>query len=213
MDRFIIKEPQVISDNQTHDQDHAIDINVDNDPIDPAIDSNVDNDPIDDQTGSENHVEAQEALIGNTNEQANNDSGNFNNSPVPDGDDSFQPDIFDPRYWDSLDPKQLAILAQKALKETCYFKKVQRIGFQEGFLHYTILEIFLMESIVIGIGLSILRNLIEYFASVANYLQKGIEKVSSQLMGIMIGYIFVVDLKSMRQSDKRRSCFEYDHLV
>jgi hypothetical protein len=56
-----------------------------------------------------------------------------------------------------------------------------------------------MESIVIGIGLSILRNLIEYFGSVANYLQKGIEKVSWQLMGIMIGYILVVDLKSMRQ--------------
>jgi hypothetical protein len=75
----------VTLDNQTHDQDHAIDINVDNDLIDPAIDSNVDNDPIDGQTGSKNHVEAQEALIGNTNEQANNDSDNFNNSPILDG--------------------------------------------------------------------------------------------------------------------------------
>ena len=52
---------------------------------------------------------------------------------------------------------------------------------------------------MIEIGLSIRRNSIEYFASVVNYLQKGIERVNWQLRGIMIGYISVVGLKSMRQ--------------
>jgi len=28
-------------------------------------------------------------------------------------DTSFSPDIFDPRYWDSLDPRQVDILAKK----------------------------------------------------------------------------------------------------
>ena len=43
-----------------------------------------------------------------------------------------------------------------------------------------------MESIAIEIGLSILWNSIEYFASVVNYLQNGIEMVNWQLRGIMI---------------------------
>jgi len=73
------------------------------------------------------------------------------------------------------------------------------IDILEDFLHYSILLFYQMDSITIEIGLSILRNLIEYFASVVNYLQKGIERVNWQLRGIMIGYISVVGLKSMRQ--------------
>jgi hypothetical protein len=56
-----------------------------------------------------------------------------------------------------------------------------------------------MEKAVTGIGLSILRNLIEYFASAVNYLQKGIEKVSWQMRVIMTGHILGIDSKSMRQ--------------
>ena len=69
----------------------------------------------------------------------------------------------------------------------------------EGFLHYSIQEFYQMESIVIGIGLSVLRNSIGSFDLVVNYLQKAIEKVSWQMRGLMIGYILVVDLKSMKQ--------------
>jgi hypothetical protein len=36
---------------------------------------------------------------------------NFNTSPVPDVDDSVRHGIFDPRSWDSLDSKQIDILA------------------------------------------------------------------------------------------------------
>jgi hypothetical protein len=36
-----------------------------------------------------------------------NSGDNLNTSPIADVNDSFQPDIFDPRYWDSLEPKQV----------------------------------------------------------------------------------------------------------
>jgi hypothetical protein len=52
---------------------------------------------------------------------------------------------------------------------------------------------------VIEIGLFILRNLIESFSLVVNCFRNVIEKVSWQMTGIMIGYILVLGLKSMRQ--------------
>jgi hypothetical protein len=88
MDRFIIQQSQVSSDNPTPD----------NDPIDPL----------------ENNVEVEEALPDNTNTQIGNNSEDLN--PSLNAGDSFLPDIFDPRYWDSLDSKQVDILAQKGPK-------------------------------------------------------------------------------------------------
>ena len=41
---------------------------------------------------------------------------NLNSSPHEDVDDSFRSDIFDPRNWDSLNSKQIDILAQKGPK-------------------------------------------------------------------------------------------------
>ena len=38
-------------------------------------------------------------------------------------DTSFSPDIFDPRYWDSLDPRQVDILAKKGPKRDLSIKK------------------------------------------------------------------------------------------
>jgi hypothetical protein len=56
-----------------------------------------------------------------------------------------------------------------------------------------------MGSFVIEIGLFILRNLIESFVLVVNYLRKGIGKVNWQIRGITIGYILLVDLKLANQ--------------
>jgi hypothetical protein len=81
MDMFITKPSQVSSDNPTPD----------NDPIDPP----------------ENNVEVEEALPDNTNTQIGNNSEDLN--PSLNVGDSFLPDIFDPRYWDSLDSKQVDI--------------------------------------------------------------------------------------------------------
>jgi hypothetical protein len=48
---------------------------------------------------------------------------NLNTSPVLDVDDSFQLDMFDPRYWDSLNPKQIDILAEKGPRRDLSIKK------------------------------------------------------------------------------------------
>jgi hypothetical protein len=62
---------------------------------------------------------------------------------------SFQLGIFDPRYWNSLDSKQVDILAHKGLKETYQFRKIIRIDFLEGSLHYFIQGFYQMERSVI----------------------------------------------------------------
>ena len=95
MDRFIIKESNVLSGNEAVDQG-------------PALDSNIENDLRDGLTGTKNNVEVQEVPINNINVETDNDGDNSENIG-----DSFRPDIFDPRYWDSLNPKQIDILAQK----------------------------------------------------------------------------------------------------
>lgn len=76
MDRFISREPQVPSDNQTLGQNPALDINVDYDPSDV------------DQTQTETNIGAkvEDVLIDNT-------DIDMDDPPVADGDDSFQPDI------------------------------------------------------------------------------------------------------------------------
>ena len=71
-----------------------------------ALDIVAYNDARDGQTEAENNVEVEEDHI----------DVNFSNSPVTDVDDSFQPDIFDPRNWNSIDAKQIDILAQKGPK-------------------------------------------------------------------------------------------------
>ncbi|KAK1626212.1 hypothetical protein QYE76_000527 [Lolium multiflorum] len=99
MDRFVKKKPQVSSDNQSAD--------VDSSTLALAIVPYID--PRADQTGTENNVEVEE------------DSGQT--SPVADVDDSFRPDIFDPRYWGSLDQKQIDILAEKGPRRDSSIKK------------------------------------------------------------------------------------------
>ena len=88
---------------------------------------------------------------------------------------------------------------KRVLKEIYQFRKVLEIDILEGFLHYFTIENYQMESIVTEIDLPILRNTIEYFALVVNYLQKGTERDSWQMRGIMIGHILVLHLQSMRR--------------
>jgi len=117
MDRFIIKESQVSSGNQSVD------------PSTLALDIIAYNDPRDGQIETENNVEVEEDHI----------DVNLNTSPVADVDDSFQPDIFDPRYWDSLDPKQIDILAQKGPRRDLSIKKGPKDRYSRRFsaLFYT----------------------------------------------------------------------------
>ena len=106
MDRFIVKESQVSSNNHILDQS-------------PALDSNVDNDPRDGDPQTENNVGVEEVPIGSTNVEMDGNGDNVRATNIEmdnNNGDSFQPNIFDPRYLDSLDTKQIDILAQKGPK-------------------------------------------------------------------------------------------------
>jgi hypothetical protein len=105
----------VSSDNPTPDQGQSIDNNIDIDRIDPL----------------ENNVEVEEALPDNTNTQIGISSEDLN--PSSDAGDSFQPDIFDPRYWDSLNIKQVDILAQKGPKRDLSIQKGPKDKFSRRF--------------------------------------------------------------------------------
>ncbi|CAA0829052.1 hAT family dimerisation domain [Striga hermonthica] len=119
IDRFVTKSTQVSSDNPSPTPDHgqAVDNNIDSDSVNP----------------SKNNVEVEEALPGSTN--TNSDDLN----PSLDASDSFQPDIFDPRYWDSLDRQQVDILAQKGPKRDLLIQKGPKDRFSRRFsaLFYT----------------------------------------------------------------------------
>ena len=106
LDRFVVKEPQINSVNQTP---------VDN--TDVASGADV----IEVDTHTEEFVE-DDANINNEGSGANvdddaNADGEGNGATVGgDTNSSFQPDIFDPRNWDDLDPKMIDILLQKGPK-------------------------------------------------------------------------------------------------
>ena len=108
MDRFVIKESQVSPVNQPADGGPAIDST--------AADNEVDDVPID-----------------NTNVGMGNNSDNLNTSAFMNDGDSFQPDMFDPRYWDSLDSKQIDILAQKGPKRDLSIQKGPRDRYSRRF--------------------------------------------------------------------------------
>ena len=105
IDKFVRKKPKVASGNQSDD--------VDSSTLALAIVPYID--PRHDQTETENNVEVEEDHI------------NLNTSPVEDVDDSFQHDIFDPRYWDSLDQKQIDIWPPYHLRVKCWRRLVMRI--------------------------------------------------------------------------------------
>jgi hypothetical protein len=105
MDRFITKQSQVSSDNPTPD----------NNPIDPL----------------ENNIEVEKALPDNINTQIGNNSEDLN--PSLNSGDLFLPNIFDPRYWDSLDGKQVDILAQKRPKRDLSIQKGPKDRFSRRF--------------------------------------------------------------------------------
>ena len=124
MDRFVVKESQVSSNNHILDQS-------------PALDSNVDNDPRDGDPQTENNVGVEEVPIGSTNIEmdGNGDNVGATNIEMDDNNNgnSFQPDIFDPRYWDSLDTKQIDILAQKGPKRDLSIQKGPRDRYSRRF--------------------------------------------------------------------------------
>ncbi|KAI4986927.1 hypothetical protein ZWY2020_019557 [Hordeum vulgare] len=131
LDKFVVKEPQPNSENQT-------------------LDANIDDAPGGDPEEAEAH-------IGETNEgdDINNvDQGDDSNhvdkgaNIASEGDDvnivdntnnSVQPDIFDPRTWDALDPTMIDILAQKGPKRDLSIEhgRTDKFGRRFSALAYT----------------------------------------------------------------------------
>lgn len=137
-----------------------------------------------------------------------NNGDNLDTNPVEDVDDSFQSDIFDPRYWDSLDAKQTDILAEKGAKRDLSIQKGPRDRYSRRFCAQFYTRVLSngehcdRDWLVYSKELDrvfCLKSSIEYFASVVNYSQKGTGKVIWQMRGIVIGHILALELKSMRQ--------------
>ena len=61
----------------------------------------------------------------------------MNTSHIADVGDSVHLDIFDPRNWDSLDSKQIDILAQEGSERGTSFKKSHNDKYLGCFLHYS----------------------------------------------------------------------------
>ncbi|XP_025791570.1 uncharacterized protein LOC112872719 [Panicum hallii] len=97
MDRFVFKEPQVSSVIESANQPAD---------LEPATATNNIGDNV-----------VEDVPIDSTNIPASVDV-NVNMSPDGDVSESFQQDIFDPRYWDSLNPRQIDILAEKGPRRT-----------------------------------------------------------------------------------------------
>ncbi|KAJ1254500.1 hypothetical protein BS78_K048800 [Paspalum vaginatum] len=105
MERFIIKEPQVFSpNNQADDNATAQEIPIDRN---------------DGETETGNIIEQAPGSVDDPSFHVHLDSSHAANVDAT----SFQPDIFDPRYWDSLNPKQVDILAEKGPKRDLSVQK------------------------------------------------------------------------------------------
>jgi hypothetical protein len=114
LDKFVIKEPQVTpSDNQIQETGNHPNI------VEIEIESENNSEQVFDNT---NDLDSSPAA-------ANIDDATTSNI----GDSSFQPDIFDPRYWDSLNSKQIDILAEKGSKRDLSIQKGPKDRFSRRF--------------------------------------------------------------------------------
>jgi hypothetical protein len=103
LDRFVLKESQINSENQTPKAHNIDEIESDGDYANIAVEG-------------EAHVS--EIGQGDDANIAEEVSGH-----IDDNDTSFQPDIFDPRMWNTPDPKMIDILVQKGPKRDLSIEK------------------------------------------------------------------------------------------
>ena len=126
LDRFVVKRPQINSENQTpvanvdDDHDDAVEIEAHTAEFDESDDANTDDEDNNDNIGAEGNdantgVEGNEATVCNDNSS------------------SFQHDIFDPRCWDGLDAKTRDILVQKGPKRDLSIEHGRRDKFSRRF--------------------------------------------------------------------------------
>ena len=107
LDKFVVKEPQVSSENQN---------------IEADVDDNVDNIQVENTNPDEANLHGN--VVGaSVNENMDSSPDKNNMDASSDGNVSFRPDIFDPRNWDALDSKAIDILVEKGPKRDLTIKK------------------------------------------------------------------------------------------
>jgi hypothetical protein len=132
LDRFVVKQVKFTSENQTPDanvdEDHDDDANI-------AVESEGHTEDIDhgDDVNNVNEVSGHAGGVDASFDRSQSTEGNN------DINNSFQPDMFDPRCWDALDPAMIDILVQKGPKRDLSIQKGPKDKFSRRFsaLFYT----------------------------------------------------------------------------
>ncbi|PNT75055.1 hypothetical protein BRADI_1g27024v3 [Brachypodium distachyon] len=128
LDRFVVKDSQFTSENQTPDPDDNVDDAVEVEAHNTEIDHGADdaNQPDAnnvDQVGDQGHDDRVDASLDRSPSTENHNDNN----------NTFQLDIFDPRNWDALDSKMVDILVQKGPRRDLPIQKGPKDGLSRRF--------------------------------------------------------------------------------
>jgi hypothetical protein len=192
MDKFVIKDSQVSSDNQPLDQDPPL-----------CIDNGSSH--VDDQPEIENNIVVEGVSTDNI-------GSTLNNLPIADVDanNSFQPDIFDPKYWDSLDTRQIDILAVKGPRRDLSIQKGPKDKYSRRFSAIFYNRVLSNGDLCDRDWLVYSKELDRVFCFGCKLFTKGQRK--GQLANE--GYNDWIHLGSrLKEHETSASYFEYDHLV
>jgi hypothetical protein len=125
MDKFVVRESQT----QGRSDNEAINLHDDETEVEAEnIGEQVLIDSTNIQVANHDHNQAVDDNMDTTDIEVNSDSSQSldddNQASDSEEDNSFQPGIYDPRYWDSLSPSQVVILAKNGPRRDLSLQKV-----------------------------------------------------------------------------------------
>jgi hypothetical protein len=177
LDRFVLKESQINSENQTPEANNIDEIESDGDYANITVEG-------------ETHVsEIGQGDVANIAEVSGH---------IDDNDTSFQPDIFDPRMWNALDPKMIDILVQKGPKRDLSIEKGPTDKFSRRFSATSYTRILSNGEECDREWLVYNNELDKVFCFCCKLLRKGLGKGQLANEGFNDWHHLGVDLKSMK---------------
>ncbi|XP_066360856.1 uncharacterized protein [Miscanthus floridulus] len=166
LDRFVVKESRFSPENQTpnadpdegygNDANIGVKVEAQNAEIVQSDHANI---AVADEVSG--HADVVNPSLDTSPSIEDNSSDDINND--------LQPDIFDPRTWDTLDSKMIDILVQKGPKRDPSIEKGPKDKFSRRFSASSYTRVLSNGEKCDRNGLCTARSLIEYFVSVANY--------------------------------------------